>query len=270
MALWAVGDLQGCAEAFDRLLADIGFSPRHDQLLLVGDLVNRGPDSVGVMERVLGLGDAVHCVLGNHDLNTLAVAEGVRPIKPRDTLDELLAAPAAGQWLDYLRRQPLLIRRPGYLVSHAGIYPRWDAATAAALAGEVEQALAGKHPGRFLAGMYGNEPARWRNDLRGIDRLRFVTNAFTRMRYVDFDGGLDLVDTNPPGSQRNGLVPWFQAPGRVATDVVVFGHWSSLGYYIRDGVLSLDTGCVWGRSLTAVRLDPSPLLSRSVRCPGLP
>ncbi len=267
MSLYAIGDIQGCPGALDALLADIRFDPAHDHVVLVGDLVNRGPDSAGVMERVLSLGDAVSCVLGNHDLNTLAVAEGVRPLKARDTISAMLDSPRAGRWLDWLRRQPLMIRRPGYIFSHAGIYPRWDADTAMARAREVENALQGPDHGAFLASMYGAEPTRWHDALEGFDRLRFITNAFTRMRFVDARGNLDLDETGPPGSQGEGLVPWFTAPRRLAlAETVVFGHWSSLGYYTRNNVIGLDTGCVWGRILTAVRLDPLPVISRCINC----
>ncbi len=267
MALFAIGDVQGCADALDRLLEDIRFEPSRDHVVFVGDLVNRGPDSVTVMERVLALGDAASCVLGNHDLNTLAVAEGMRPLKPRDTVGPLLASPRAADWLSWLRQQPLALSRDGYVFTHAGIHPSWDTSTALARAQEVQAALTGDGYRDFLAAMFGAEPALWQDGLTGMDRLRFITNAFTRMRYVDADGALDLEETGPPGSQRNGLWPWFRAPLRRELDeTVVFGHWSSLGYYTRDGVIALDTGCVWGGQLTAVRLAPLPVISRCILC----
>lgn len=267
MSLYAIGDVQGCAGALDRLLDDIRFDATCDHVVFVGDLVNRGPDSAAVMERVLSLGDAASCVLGNHDLNTLAVAEGVRPLKPRDTVGALLESPSADAWLAWLRRQPLALSRDGYMFAHAGIYPLWDAATALERAGEVQTALTGDGYRDFLAAMFGAEPAAWDDGLSGMDRLRFITNAFTRMRYVDAKGALDLEETGPPGGHPTGLWPWFRVPVRRAlTETVVFGHWSSLGYYTRDGVIGLDTGCVWGGQLTAVRLAPLPVISRCIHC----
>lgn len=179
----------------------------------------------------------------------------------------MLESPRASTWLEWLRQQPLAILRPGYLFTHAGVYPGWDATEALARAAEVEQALRGPGYRGFLADMFGSEPATWHDDLDGMDRLRFITNAFTRMRYVDAAGALDLDETGPPGTQSEGLSPWFSAPGRqTLEETVVFGHWSSLGYYTRDNVIALDTGCVWGHMLTAVRLDPLPVISRCIHC----
>ena len=267
MALYAVGDVQGCRDSFLGLLGESGFDRNRDHLVLVGDLVNRGPDSAGVVREVMALGDAASCVLGNHDLNALAVAIGARPLKPRDTMADLIDAADGSELLEWLRSRPLLVEREGYLFCHAGIYPRWSLETARGAAREVESALRGADHGEFLARMYGSEPDTWDGALAGYDRLRFITTAFTRMRYVSATGSLDHLDTGPPGTQRHGLVPWFDAPGRRPLDAqVVFGHWSSLGYYRGADVIGLDSGCVWGRYLTAVRLDGRDVTAWQVEC----
>ncbi|KAA3620996.1 MAG: symmetrical bis(5'-nucleosyl)-tetraphosphatase [Proteobacteria bacterium] len=267
MALYAVGDVQGCLRSFDRLLETIRFNTARDHLVLVGDLVNRGPDSEGVLKRVMALGDSVSCVLGNHDLNTLAVAEGLRPDKPRDTIRSLLESPCVGEMLEWLRRLPLMCEIDGIVFCHAGIYPGWDLREAAERAREFEDVLRGRKYRDFLGNMFGSEPAAWHPDLEGWDRLRFITNAFTRMRFVNDRGELDFLDTGPPGTQRKGLTPWFEWPGRRdARHQVVFGHWSSLGYNAARGALCLDSGCVWGQSLTAVRFEGSSLTAHHVRC----
>ncbi len=265
---YLVGDLQGCCDALERLLAEIGFSPSRDRLTVLGDLVNRGPASLAVLERLAGLGDAATCLLGNHDLHLLAVAHGVRPAHRSDTLGEILASPQRARWIDWLRTRRVALQADGWLLVHAGVAPQWDAALALALAAELEAAFAGPTLADFLQVMYGNEPARWSDGLAGHDRLRLAVNAFTRIRFVQADDGrLDFkvkegADAAPPG-----LVPWFDAPGRRTAGVpIAFGHWSTLGLVNRADLLALDTGCVWGGQLTAARIDGGRREIVQVRC----
>ncbi len=270
MTLFAIGDLQGCAAAFDALLDEIDFDPGRDRLWLVGDLVNRGPESLATLRRVIALGDAVTVVLGNHDLHLLAAAAGVRRPRPSDTFQDVLAAPDAAELVDWLRRRPLLHHDPAArrVLVHAGIPPTWGVGDALREARAVEAALQGDAWRDALAEMYGNEPRTWSPSLEGSERLRYTINALTRMRFCTRDGTLDLECSGPPGSQPAGLVPWFDAPGRRARDVhIVFGHWSALGFFRRDDITALDSGCVWGRALTAAPLDP-PGAAIAVRCSG--
>lgn len=262
MATYAIGDIQGCDDEFAALLAHIRFDPQVDRLWLVGDLVNRGPASLAVLRRVHGLAAQVTMVLGNHDLHLLACAyAGVAP-RRKDTLNEVLAAPDRDELLNWLRCQPLLHHDPtlGYAMVHAGVLPQWDLATAAALAREVEQVLAGPDFSGFLAAMYGNEPARWDPALRGTARLRFITNCLTRIRYCGPDGYVDLNEKGAPSAAHGALLPWFAAPARASRAVpIVFGHWSTL--HLSDAesaaanVVALDTGAVWGGELSALRLE---------------
>lgn len=253
---YLVGDLQGCCDAFERLLAEIGFSPSRDRLTLVGDLVNRGPRSLATLQRIGALGAAASCVLGNHDLHLLAVACGARAPGRRDTIADILASPQREHWLQWLRQQPLALQLPGWLVVHAGVAPQWDAGQTLALAAEVEAQLRGPDPAALLRLMYGDQPDRWQPALEGPARWRFVVNALTRIRFCSADGRLDLqakegLDRAPPGT-----MPWFEVPGRRTRGVpIAFGHWSMLGLVNRPDLLALDTGCVWGGALTAVRID---------------
>jgi bis(5'-nucleosyl)-tetraphosphatase (symmetrical) len=253
---YLVGDIQGCAGALARLLTKIDFSPSRDHLYVLGDLVNRGPDSLGTLRLLRGLGSAATCVLGNHDWHLLAVAAGVRPRHRSDTLDDILDAPDREAWLDWLRRRRMAVHEQGWLMLHAGVVPQWDLATTLALAGELETQLR-ERPGRdFLAAMFGNQPSRWSDSLTGNDRLRFTLNTLTRTRFVAADGTLEFrtkdgADAGPPG-----FYPWFDVPGRkTAGTPIAFGHWSSLGLVDRPDLLGIDTGCVWGERLSAVRLD---------------
>ncbi len=254
---YLVGDLQGCCDAFDRLLGEIGFSPSRDTLTVLGDLVNRGPQSLAVLKRMRALGASADALLGNHDLHLLAVAEGVRPEHRSDTLREILDAPDREAWIEWVRARPLAIERHGWLCVHAGVAPAWTAFKALALAAEVEAMLRGPDLAGFLPRMYGNQPARWDEALEGAERWRFVINVLTRIRFVDAaDGTLDFKLKEGAGAAPPGLVPWFDAPGRASEGVpIAFGHWSTLGLINRADLLSLDTGCVWGGSLTAVRVD---------------
>ena len=255
MALYLIGDVQGCDAALGRLLAQLDFSPSRDTLYLLGDLVNRGPDSAAVLRRLMALGDAARCLLGNHDLSLLAVAHGVRAPHRNDTLDSVLLAPDRDALLHWLRHQRLALQAHGVLMVHAGVLPSWTVAQTLALAAEVEAVLRGPQPGAFLAQMYGNQPDRWDDTLAGADRLRVIVNALTRLRFCTPDGAMDLKTSGGLASQPPGHVPWFDVPGRRTADhTVAFGHWSTLGLLLRPNLLSLDTGCVWGGCLSAVRL----------------
>jgi bis(5'-nucleosyl)-tetraphosphatase (symmetrical) len=251
-----VGDVQGCADALDRLLAEIGFSPSRDRIFVLGDLVNRGPDSLATLRRLRGLGDAATCLLGNHDLHLLALAHGVRPAGRGDTLGAVLASTERDAWIDWLRQRRMAVREHGWLMVHAGVVPQWDAALTLQLAAEVEARLRSEALGDFLRVMYGNRPARWSDDLDGDDRLRFAVNVLTRIRFVAADGTLDLATKEGAAAAPPGLHPWFDAPGRRTAGVpIACGHWSTLGLVMREDLLAIDTGCVWGGALTAVRID---------------
>ena len=261
MATYAIGDIQGCREALERLLEAIGFDPARDRLWFAGDLVNRGPDSLGTLRLVRDLGDRAITVLGNHDLHLLAVASGAEPARSSDHLDDVLAAPDRDELLDWLRHRPLLHHDPrlGYTLVHAGLPPQWDLATARACATELEAVLRGPDHADFFDHMYGDHPRRWDPDLRGRDRLRFITNCLTRMRYCDRSGNLDLASKGPPGTQPSPFLPWFRIPDRASAGLrIVFGHWSTLGPHDGHGVHALDTGCLWGGRLTALRLGRTP------------
>jgi bis(5'-nucleosyl)-tetraphosphatase (symmetrical) len=258
MRVFAIGDIQGCAAAFDLLLRKLEFRPSRDRLWLVGDLVNRGPDSLGVLRRVMGLGRAVTCVLGNHDLHLLATVAGRRELSPADTFHDVLEAPDLDAIVDWLRNRPLLHYDPRAkrVLVHAGIPPPWTVAQARTEARAVETLLRGRRWRHALKEMYGGEPSAWSPKLRGADRRRYTINALTRMRYCDRRGRLDLSYSGAPGTQPKGLVPWFDVAERRAAWVnIVFGHWAALGLLRRSDVTALDTGCVWGNHLTAVRLD---------------
>ena len=260
MALYLIGDVQGCDGALQRLLDKIDFSPSRDTLYLLGDLVNRGPDSLGVLRRMLGYGDAARCLLGNHDLNLLAVAQGVRQPHRHDTLTQVLQAPDRAALLEWLRHQRLALQETianrVLLMVHAGVLPGWSASKTIALAGEVEAVLRGNGWAEFLQQMYGDEPAAWSDALVGAARLRVIVNAFTRLRFCTPAGTMEFATKDGSGAAPAGYLPWFDVPGRQTADVTVaFGHWSTLGVLARRDVLSLDTGCVWGGCLSALRLD---------------
>ena len=257
MAVFAVGDVQGCYDELQALLDAIGFADG-DVLWLTGDLVNRGPGSLAVLRFVRDLGPRAVTVLGNHDLHLLAYAEGYSRLHPDDTIEQVMAASDSGELLHWLRHQPLLHHDESLSVTmiHAGLPPQWDLATARACAAEVETALRGEHYRDYLANMYGNQPQRWSPQLTGSARLRFLTNCFTRLRYCHADGRLALKHKGAPGTQPEGVLPWFEVPQRRSRGHhIVFGHWSTLATGSRDDVHALDGGCVWGGTLTAVRLD---------------
>lgn len=262
-----VGDLQGCCGAFDRLLAEIGFSPSRDHLVVLGDLVNRGPASLQVLQRLRSLGNAATCLLGNHDLHLLAVAHGVRKPHRSDTLGDILASPERQAWLDWLRQRPLAHLEAGWLCVHAGVVPQWTAQQTLALAAEVQQMLAGPDLTDFLQVMYGNEPRHWHDQLAGAERWRLVINVLTRIRFCTLQGELEFGSKDGADSAPPGYLPWFDVPGRAtAGHGVAFGHWSTLGLINRPQLLALDTGCVWGGALTAVRVDGGRRDVVQVRC----
>ncbi len=263
MATYAIGDVQGCCDELEALLARLAFDPARDRLWFVGDLVNRGPRSIDVLRLVQRLGDSAVTVLGNHDLHLLAIARGAAHLRPADlTLLPVLEAPDRDALLDWLQARPALHHDAalGVTMVHAGLPPQWDIPLARRCAAELEAALRSEHSGRLFADMYGNQPDRWDDELEGTDRLRFITNALTRLRVCDRDGRLLLKHKGPPSKMPATAIPWFQVPGRRwAGARIVCGHWSALGYYDGDGVLALDTGCVWGGRLTAQRLDAPAL-----------
>lgn len=258
MATYAIGDIQGCYQQLQQLLDKLEFDQSKDVLWFTGDLVNRGPDSLSTLRFVKKLGENAIAVLGNHDLHMLAVAEGHIPKHQYDTLDEIINAPDRDELLDWLRRQPLIHhdKTSGFTLIHAGLPPQWDLTTAQQLAHEVETTLRGDNYQGFLANMYGNEPIKWNDDLQGWDRLRFITNCFSRLRYCDSEGNLCLQSKGPPGTQPEPYVPWFNVPNRASKDMkIICGHWSTLGLQHSSGIYSIDTGCLWGYKLTAMRLD---------------
>lgn len=264
MSTFAIGDLQGCNDDFLELLSLIHFDETRDRLLLVGDLVNRGPASLDTLRTVRSLGTACISVLGNHDLHLLAAAQDRSRLKPGDTLDEILDAPDADALLDWLAERPLAWRDPdsGTLLLHAGVPPQWTAEQTLALAHEAAQVLRESRGKAFFEQMYGDRPDRWSEYLRGAERTRFVINCLTRLRYCTPHGQLRLRDKGPPGSQSAGALPWFEAPGRrTAGTPIVFGHWSALGRveWPEHQVYGLDTGCVWGGQLTALNLNTGEL-----------
>jgi bis(5'-nucleosyl)-tetraphosphatase (symmetrical) len=255
MTTYAIGDLQGCLDPLQALLHQIGFDAAHDTLWFVGDLVNRGSQSLEVLRFVKGLGDAAVIVLGNHDLHLLAVAEGFGRAHKGDTLDAILAAPDRDELLHWLRHRRLAWREDGFLLIHAGLLPQWTTDDALRHAAEAEAALQGDTYREFFAQMYGNEPRVWSETLTGIERLRMIVNGFTRLRYCYADGEMDFHHKGSPGSQPSDRLPWFDVAGRRSVDAtVIIGHWSTLGLVNRPDLIALDTGCLWGGQLTAMRL----------------
>ncbi|HWI11881.1 MAG TPA: symmetrical bis(5'-nucleosyl)-tetraphosphatase [Burkholderiaceae bacterium] len=253
---YLIGDVQGCCGALDALLAKIDFSASRDRLYVLGDLVNRGPQSLQTLRRLRSFGDSAVCLLGNHDLNLLAIAQGARKPHAGDTIGEILDAPDREVWLDWLRQRRMAVFEHGWLMVHAGVVPQWDAAQTLALAAEVEALLRGDALAAFLPQMYGDQPTRWSDTLQGAERWRFVINVLTRVRFVAADGTLDLVTKEGAGGALPGFFPWFEAPQRRSAGTpIAFGHWASLGLVNRTDLLALDTGCVWGRQLSAARID---------------
>jgi len=256
MATYAIGDVQGCFRELETLLARVDFVPGRDRLWMVGDLVNRGPQSLEVLRFVKSLGSSAITVLGNHDLHLIAVASGHAKTHRGDTLQSILQAPDKGELIDWLRSQRLAYAEAGYLMVHAGILPQWSADDVLRLAGEVEAVLGSAAYGEFIGKMYGNFPPIWNDELRGADRLRVIVNAMTRMRFCMTDGTMEFAEKGGPEKAPAGYLPWFDVPQRRTSAVtVICGHWSTLGYLQRPDLIALDSGCLWGGSLTAVRLE---------------
>ena len=258
MALYCIGDVQGCDSSLEHLLDVIDFSASRDTVYLLGDLVNRGPDSGAVLRRCMAFEGALRCLLGNHDLHLLANAYGVRTPSRRDTLASVLDAPDRTSLIDWLRQQPLArqhqLAGESLLMVHAGVLPAWSAADTLALADEVHAALRGPEVLAFLQQMYGNTPDHWSDTLRGADRLRAIVNALTRLRFCTPKGVMDFASSDSADAAPSGMLAWFDAPGRRSADTLIaFGHWSTLGLLQRPHLLGLDTGCIWGGCLSAVR-----------------
>ena len=267
MAVYAIGDVQGCFDALRALLDKLKFDPNQDSLWFAGDLVNRGPQSLDVLRFVSALPGVV-VVLGNHDLHCLAVASGQAPLKKNDTFSALFAAPDRDLLLDWLRQRPLLHHDPllSTTLVHAGLLPGWDLADARRLAREAEHAIQRSETSLLFTHMYGDTPDHWQEHLEGWGRLRVIINTFTRLRYCRPDGHMDLRPKMAPGCQPADLLPWFQVPHRRSeSSRIVFGHWSTLGIWNQNNVIGLDSGCLWGGKLTAVRLD-APAEFTDVSC----
>ena len=266
MSTYAVGDVQGCYDELRRLLDSVRFDPANDTLWLVGDLVNRGPKSLETLRYASSLGERAVTVLGNHDLNLLAVAEGLRKPHRGDTIDVIMQAPDRDELLYWLRTRKMMHAGAGYAMVHAGIPPQWSIARALDLAAEVETALQGPDYLALLKHMYGNTPAKWDDALSGYERLRVIVNAMTRLRLCDAQGNMDFTHKEAPVDVPAGYMPWFDVPGRASADTpIVCGHWAALGLVLRDDLLAIDTGCVWGRELTVLRLEDRHLVQCDCR-----
>jgi bis(5'-nucleosyl)-tetraphosphatase (symmetrical) len=271
MTTYAIGDIQGCYAQLRRLLDTLSFDPARDRLWFVGDLVNRGPDSLRTLRFIKDLDDRALTVLGNHDLHLLALAAGNPRQAKKSNLEPVLRASDRDELVHWLRHRPLMHfdAKKNFALIHAGLPPQWDLLDAMECAREVENVLRGPDYLDYLHAMYGNEPARWSRSLSGMDRLRFITNCFTRLRYCDTNGALALTEKAPPGSQAPGHLPWFAVPGRATREVrIIHGHWSRLGYAAHYNAWALDTGCVWKGRLTAIRVHKKKSIEPiSVSCP---
>jgi len=261
MSIYAIGDVQGCFDDLMVLLDHIHFNEQYDQLWFAGDLVNRGPKSLETVRFIKNLGEKAVVVLGNHDLHLLAMASGNRKPQKKDTFQDILDAEDADELLTWLRHRPILHHDPtlGYTLIHAGLPPQWNLDMALSCAMEVETVLRGTRYSDFFKEMYGNEPSVWSDSLSGHERLRVIVNCLTRMRFCDGNGRIKIKETGPPGSQPSPYLPWFSIPKRASLNMkIICGHWSTLSYYAADGIFALDTGCVWGLGLTALKLDTVP------------
>ncbi|MEM7303932.1 MAG: symmetrical bis(5'-nucleosyl)-tetraphosphatase [Pseudomonadota bacterium] len=268
MATYAIGDIQGCFSELESLLEIINFNPHSDQLWCVGDLVNRGPQSLESIRFIKSLGDSVKCVLGNHDIHLIASYAGLQPCKPQSSLKPILDAEDAKELIDWLRHQPLLYHDPDlqWTMVHAGLLPQWDLTQAKTCAAEVEQQLQSDDYVNFLKEAYGNSPTQWTASLNDKDRWRVSLNAFTRLRMCSKDGAMDFNYKGPIGEQDPGLYAWFDIPRKSEHARIMFGHWSALGLMQTDTLLALDTGCLWGNQLTAARIDVDPVVIHSIDC----
>ncbi|KWB59674.1 bis(5'-nucleosyl)-tetraphosphatase (symmetrical) [Burkholderia ubonensis] len=264
----AIGDIQGCHSSFRQLTEKLAASP-DTQFWIAGDVVNRGPASLAALRELVDLGLRATVVLGNHDLHLLAVAAGIRTERPGDTIGEILDAPDADALLEWVRHRPFAHFEHGMLLVHAGVLPQWDVTLALELADELQRALRAPDWRDTLSHLYGNDPNQWHPNLKKRDRMRVAFNAFTRIRFCTPDGAMEFRTSGGPASAPPGYLPWFDVPGRRTEDAtVVFGHWAALGLMLRDNVIALDSGCVWGNQLSAVRLtaDPAGRTVTQVQC----
>lgn len=274
MATYAIGDVQGCFDELKALLTQINFNSDHDQLWFCGDLVNRGPKSLETLRFIRSLEDNALTVLGNHDLHLLATAFDHQQPGKKDTFDSMLNADDADELFDWLRRRPLLHHdaEKNITLLHAGIHPHWSISKAQQLANEMEQVLQSDNHINFYKHMYGDKPFTWDDELTGWPRYRFITNILTRLRYCDKDGKPSLGAKGEPGSQADHLIPWYQVPGRKSkNDTIIFGHWSTLphaGFSGINNAYAIDSGCLWGGALTAMRIDVQPFEYFRLNCPG--
>jgi bis(5'-nucleosyl)-tetraphosphatase (symmetrical) len=268
MALYLIGDVQGCDRELGQLLELLAFSPSRDRLVVLGDLVNRGPDSAAVLRRLATLDTAVTCLLGNHDLHLLAVAAGVRPLRRGDTVQDVLQAGDRDALLGWLRQQRLAWFEQDCLMVHAGVPPGWTVEQTLGLAAEVEAVLRSPQCDDWLPQMYGDRPHAWRDNLAGADRLRVVVNALTRMRFCTDAGRMEFDGKGGPDTAPVGYLPWFEhAHRKTASTRVAFGHWSTLGLLDRPNLICLDTGCAWGGQLSAMRLGPGAMQRELIQVP---
>lgn len=271
MATYAIGDIQGCLEPLQQLLKKIAFNSDRDQLWLTGDLVNRGPQSLATLEYLYAMQDNVVTVLGNHDLHLLATAYDHEKPGKKDTLDDVLLSPRRDELMHWLRQRPLIHHDNELNITmvHAGLHPDWSIDKAIQLANEVETTLRGDNHIDFYRHMYGDKPTHWSDDLNGWQRLRYITNILTRLRYIDHTGKAALQAKGAPGNGNKKLTPWFDIPGRAhENDRIVFGHWSTLALIERDydNVYPVDSGCLWGGKLTALRIDTEPYEASAIHC----
>jgi bis(5'-nucleosyl)-tetraphosphatase (symmetrical) len=269
MSIYAIGDIQGCFDDLLRLLDAISFDKNTDQLWFAGDLVNRGPKSLETLRFVKSLGSSAVTVLGNHDMHLLAASCIKRTANKKDSLNQVLESSDSHELIHWLRHQPLFHHNHEFCLVHAGLPPQWDFKKTQKMALIAEQALRRPDYSLFLKQMYGNKPNLWSSHLKGMSQLRFIINCFTRMRYCDAEGRLDFANSGPIGTQPKNLLPWFEVPNRKSADMrIIFGHWSTLGYYEGSNCYAIDTGCLWGGQLTALRLD-NPVQRISIDCPGV-
>lgn len=257
MTIYAVGDIQGCLSPLKKLLEKVSFNPSYDQLWSTGDIVNRGPESLGTMRFLKSLGDAFRMVLGNHDLHLLAIARGCRKATVKDSLDDIVLCNDVEELINWLQKQPILIHEHGYTLVHAGIPPHWSLTTALRRAAEVEAVLRSNQANNFFSNMYGNQPSRWRSEQQEQDQLRVITNYLTRMRFCDTDGNMELDCKLEPERGPPGYLPWYAHKNRkTAKEKIIFGHWASLnGRNCGEKLFPLDTGCVWGKQLRLLNLS---------------
>ena len=269
MATWAVGDVQGCLKSLEALLEKIKFDPQRDYLWLAGDLIGRGPDPAGLIDFLISLGNRVTCVLGNHDINLLAINEGLKAARPDDNLESLLDHPKKSIYINFILNQRLIVfsKRLNVVMTHAGLYPGWSVPEAIMLGDEVSSALKGENRSEVIRHLYGDTPVNWSPELSGNMRLRFITNAFTRMRFCDTNGCLDFSHKGGLGTAPDPWHPWFELPNtNLGNTRVVFGHWSTAGLINQNNFIGLDSGCVWGGNLSAVQLEPEHANIVSVPC----